>query len=283
MKTLLALLALAATGTSIAAPTTIYFSGATSLYQSVDAGSKTWVASTDPHRFTGWMTIDGSHGTLLSPPGLYTDEIMTRSTSSMCAVITIGQCIDGPPALPNVVAFGFSIQGNTFTKWDLAAQGGTESGSVSKARGTSVSSYTAAAVRGKVDVLASLPEGDRVRNVSEGIGLTIQGGAEAVGDIMDLTALPDSSSVDAAASTLRFSRYEYECTVPANSACIDIVVAPHSFVLEGALDYIGSAPLQIDGEVPEPASAALVLAGLMAMATAQRRRPTLNPASPPKP
>lgn len=268
MKSLLATLAVAFSGAGFAAPTTVYFAGTTTAYQSVDASTHSWVSSQAARRFSGSMTIDGSQGTLTAGRNMLRTENADRITDSRCAVASDGSCYDEPPAPSNVLAFSLMVEGASYVKWSLPLQDVVELSTVSKWRWANGSQYRAVVSSGKQQLLATSSGSERVRTASQSMGLVLAGDVQAIGDLLDLARLADLDRVDPAASVLRFSSSAYVCTY-VQGVCEDLFHEAESVVFEGQLSYVGLAP-QALGEVPEPQSAALLLAGLVGLAGLRR-------------
>lgn len=275
MKILLAALALALAGASQAAPTTFYFSGTADLHQVVDRSTGAWVASAAAQRFSGSITVDGRNGTPQSVLGYPADiQSMQLSTNSRCAVVYSGECTSEPGVPTNFLGFTLNLGGTAYNSWATGTANGTEFSNVTKVRSTTGSGYTVSGGIGVNEVLGTSPGGALYRVLSGvGLGVTLAGGPLAVGDVYDPGQFPDLSSFVPSLSELHFNSSSFTCT-EVDGGCQDVVFAPDSVVMIGRLDYVGLAP-EAASEVPEPASAALLLAGgfgMLAVRRCARRR-----------
>lgn len=275
MKILFAALALSLAGASQAAPTTFYFSGTADQHQVIDGSTGAWVASAPAQSFSGSITVDGRNGTPQSVLG-FPAEVQSSQlrTNSRCAMVSTGECTDQPGLPTNFLGFTLNLGGTAYGSWPTGMPNGTETSSVIKIRSASGSDYTVAGGISVDEVLGTSPGGALYRLLSSvGLGVTLAGGPLAVGDVYDPGQFPDLSGFDPGLSQLRFSSSSYSCT-EVNGSCQDVVFDPDSVVMIGTLDYIGLAP-EAASEVPEPASAALVVAGglgLFAVRQRARRR-----------
>lgn len=265
MKTLFAVLALTLAGAGHAAPTTIYFSGTADLHRVVDSSTNTWVDGAAAQLFSGSITVDGRYGTLTSVLGLPAEvQSMQRLTNSQCGVVSSGQCTDEPPAPTNFLGFTLNFGGTTYQSWETGIAGSVEYSSVTKLRYPTGSSYTVTGGVGKYQNISTLPAGGFYRLFSAvGVGLTLAGDSLAVGDVYDPAQFPELDRFTPSVSELRFDSSAYSCN-EVDGACQDVVFDPDSVVLIGKLNYVGIWP-QAVAEVPEPASAALVLAGALGL------------------
>lgn len=264
MKTIYAVLALTLAGVAHAAPTTFYFSGTADLHRVVDASTNTWVDGAAAQSFSGSITVDGRHGTLTSVLGFPAEvQSMQRLTNSQCGVVSNGQCTDEPPAPTNFLGFTLNFGGTTYKSWATGLAGSVEYSSVTKLRYATGSSYIVTGTVGKYQNISTLPTGFYSLFSSVGVGLTLAGDPQAVGDVYDPAQFPDLDRFTPAVSELRFDSSAYTCN-EVDGACQDVVFDPDSVVMIGKLNYVGLSPEAV-AEVPEPTSAALVLAGALGL------------------
>ena len=271
MKTLLATFAVAISGAAFAAPTTLYFAGSTSAYQSIDASTNAWVSSATGRQFSGSVTIDGSQGTLTSGMASPWVQEAFRLTDSRCPVVSDGSCYDGTPASSNLLGFSLSLDGASYIKWNVPADEAVEISRVGKSQWADGSEYSAVVASSTWNVLATTSQGERVHRAFQSLGLTLAGDAQAMGDLLDLALLPSLGRVDLPASVLRFSSGAYTC-IYRLAGCEDLVNEADSVVFEGRLGYLGLVP-QAVSEVSEPETAALLLMGLFALTGWRRKSP----------
>lgn len=271
MKILFAALALSLAGVSQAAPTTFYFSGTADLHQVIDRSTGGWVAGAPAQSFSGSITVDGRNGTPQSVLG-FPAEIQSSqlSTNSRCAMVYNGECTSEPGLPTNFLGFTLNVGGIAYSSWATGTANGTEYSSVIKVRSATGSDYTVSGGIAVNELLGTLPGGALSRVLSGvGLGVTLAGGPLAVGDVYDPGQFPDLSGFEPGQSELRFNSSSYTCT-EVDGGCQDVVFDPDSVVMIGKLDYVGLAP-EGASEVPEPASAALILAGGLAMLAVRQR------------
>jgi hypothetical protein len=264
MKTFFAVLALTLAGTGHAAPTTFYFSGTADLHRVIESSTNTWINGA-AQAFSGSITVDGRNGALTSVLGFPAEvQSMQRITSSQCGLTTGGQCSGEPPAPTNFLGFTLNFGGMTYGSWATGIAGSVEYSSVTKLRSASDSSYTVVGGMSGDQAISSLPMGGLRRLFSTvGVGVTLAGDSQAVGDVYDPGQFPDLARFTPGVSELRFDSSAYSCN-QVDGACQDTVFDPDSVVLIGKLNYVGLAP-EAAAEVPEPTSAALVLAGALGL------------------
>lgn len=271
MKILFAALALSLAGASQAAPTTFYFSGTADVHQVIDRSTGAWVAGAPAQTFSGSITVDGRNGIPQSVLG-FPAEVQSSQlrTSSLCSLVYNGECGGGPGLPTNFLGFTLNLGGTAYSSWATGTPNGIESSSVIKIQSASGSGYTVAGGISFDEVLGTLPGGALSRLFSSvGLGVTLEGGPLAVGDVYDPGQFPDLSGFDPGRSQFRFSSSSYLCT-EVNGGCQEVVFDPDSVVVVGTLGYVGLAP-EAASEVPEPASAALVLAGGFGMLVVRQR------------
>lgn len=272
MKSLFAAIALTLAAAGHAAPTTFYFSGTADLHRVVDSSTNTWVDGAAAQYFSGSITVDGSNGTVTSVLGLPAEvQAAQRITSSQCGLATNGQCSGEPPAPTNFLGFTLSFGGTTYGSWATGMADSVESSSLMKLRSATGSSYTVAGGVSRIQTNGALPGGGLYRLFSMvGVGLTLAGDPQAVGNVDDPGQFPELGRFTPAVSELRFNSSAYSCN-EVDGGCQDIVFDPDSIVLIGKLNYVGLSPEAVT-EVPEPTSVALVLAGALGLLGTRLRK-----------
>lgn len=262
MKALFAIAAVAVSNIAIAAPQTIYFAGNIYDGSTVQSDTGTWVPIGVGGTFSGSITVNGAKN--VGGSGSWS---MQLSNGLADAVVS---------------SFVFNYGGRSYSRLAVPPNTGYDTSFLSKEswgepawppfEAIPYGGIYKAAVYSEMSEFSSKAGTQYLSRTSRSATLTLQGGEGFIGDVFDLSALPDLAAFDPAKSEFSLFDTSYTCQY-IQAICVDgsIRLGQGSTNLYGRLTQLSTVPLTVS-ELPEPGSIALVALGIMGLAGVRSRR-----------